>query len=111
MSKTLILKPRLSEKSYAHSEQLNTYVFDVPAGSNRHDVMRAIAAQYEVGVEAVRIASVAGKTRRAYKRRSRVSNKGQTSRIRKAYVTLKEGEKLAVFAAVEESSKQEGKEK
>jgi large subunit ribosomal protein L23 len=99
--KTVILKPRVSEKAYAQSEASNVYIFDVPANANKFDVAKAVAAQYEVGVTNVKIASVPGKTVRAYRQRGRRSISGKRSDIRKAYVTLKEGDKLPIFAAVE----------
>ena len=100
--KTLTLKPRLSEKAYALSEQLNTYIFDVPAEANKFDVAKAVAAQYEVGVTNVRLAGVPGKAVRSYRNRGRRSVSAKRSDIRKAYVTLKEEDKLPLFAAVEE---------
>lgn len=104
MSKSLALKPRVSEKTYALSEQRNTYVFEVPKGVSKQLIADAVAAQYEVGVTNVRISATPGKTQRTYRRGGRVSYTGQRSGIRKAYVTLKEGDKLPIFAAVEEAA-------
>jgi large subunit ribosomal protein L23 len=100
--KLLTLKPRISEKGYALSEQRNTYIFDVPAGANKFDVAKAVTSQYEVGVTNVRIAGVPGKAVRSYRNRGRRSISSTRSDIRKAYVTLKEGDNLPIFAAVEE---------
>ena len=99
----LILKPRVSEKGYALSEQDNTYIFQVPASANKFDIAKAVAGQYEVEVTSVRIAGVPGKAVRAYRNRGRRSIEAKRSDIRKAYVTLAEGHKLPIFAAVEES--------
>jgi large subunit ribosomal protein L23 len=99
--KQVDLKPRISEKAYAQSEASNVYIFDVPADANKFDVAKAVAAQYEVGVTNVKIASVPGKAVRAYRQRGRRSINGKRSDIRKAYVTLKEGDKLPIFAAME----------
>ena len=100
VSKSLILKPRLSEKAFALSEQKNTYVFDVPAGANRHTVANAVASQYEVGVTSVKIANTAPKPLRAYKKRGR-NIAGRRAGVRKAYVTLKEGDKIPIFSSNE----------
>ena len=97
--KYMTLKPRISEKAYAQSEQGNVYIFDVPASAGKHDIAKAVAAQYEVKVEGVRIAGVPGKAQRAYRNRGRKSIQGQRSDIRKAYVTLNENDKLPIFAA------------
>ena len=98
--KAVILKPRLSEQSYALS-QSRVYVFDVPTGANKHVVARSVAAQFNVEVTNVNIANISGKAKRTYQKRGRVI-KGQNSDLRKAYVTLKEGQSLPIFAAIEE---------
>ncbi len=103
MSKSLTLKPRLSEKAFALSEMVNTYVFDVPAGANRHTVADAIASQYDVGVTSVKIAKTAHRPLRAYKKRGR-NIAARRSGVRKAYVTLKEGDKIPLFASSEDKS-------
>jgi ribosomal protein L23 len=105
MHKTIPLKPRLSEKSFALSEERNTYAFVVPSGVSRLDVSKAVAAQYDVTVESVRIASQPAKNRRTYRRGGRDILRGQTAPLRKAYVRLKEGDKLPIFAASDEDKK------
>jgi len=107
MSKTLVLKPRLSEKAYGLSETRNTYVFDVPNTANRQLIAKAIEQQFGVTVTNVHIAAIRAKTRRTYQRRGRVVHRGHTSAGSKAYITLKEGDKLPLFAAVDEASKTE----
>lgn len=109
MTKLLTLNPRLSEKAYGLSEQRNTYIFDVDSSANKFDIANAVAIQYEVGVKKVRMAGVPGKSKRTYRQRGRKSLQGQRSGIRKAYVTLNEGDKLPIFAAVEEPKKPEEK--
>jgi len=100
--KDVALKPRISEKAYALSEQRNVYVFDVPVTANKHSIAGAVSAQYEVKVTNVRIAAVPGKAVRSYRKGGRKSVNGQRSDVRKAYVTLAEGDKLPFFAAPEE---------
>ncbi|HEY5550200.1 MAG TPA: 50S ribosomal protein L23 [Candidatus Saccharimonadales bacterium] len=110
MDKTIILKPRLSEKAYALSEERNTYIFAVPASLSRLSIARAVAAQYGVTVESVKIASQPGKNKRTYRRGGRIVHRGHTSAIRKAYVRLKESDKLPIFSAVDEDKKKAKKE-
>lgn len=95
------LKPRVSEKAYGLSENSNVYTFDVDSGANKFDVAAAVESQYDVTATKVRIVSIPGKATRSYRERGRKSFSGQRSDIRKAYVTLKEGDKLPIFAAVE----------
>lgn len=102
MSKTMILRPRVSEKSYAMSQLRNTYVFDVPVDANRSMVADAVTAQYEVTVTEVNILNVKGKAKRTVRKGGRAVN-GRRSDIKKAYVTLQAGDSLPIFAAVEEA--------
>src|ERR1700756_2617722 len=102
MAKLVALKPRTSEKTFALADTLNTYVFEVPASSNKHDIARAIAQQYSVEVLTVRIASVPGKSKRSYRRGGKNIFTGNRSDIRKAFVTLAEKDKLPIFSAVED---------
>jgi large subunit ribosomal protein L23 len=101
MDKTVVLTPILSEKAYALSQTRNTYVFVVPHGTNKHTVARAVAAQFEVTVTGVNITNISGKVKRTVRKSGRAVM-GRQSDIRKAYVTLKAGESLPVFAALEE---------
>lgn len=102
MSKSVLVIPRMSEKTYAVSEALNTYVFNVPHGANKHSVARAVETQYKVSVTNVRVANIAGKAKQNYKKRGRTLIVKRNN-ISKAYVTLKEGDKLPIFAGVNEA--------
>ena len=64
-----------------------------------------MAGQYGVTVESVRIASQPSKNKRTYRRGGRVVLRGQTAPLRKAYVRLKDGDKLPIFAASEDDGK------
>jgi large subunit ribosomal protein L23 len=103
MDKTMILKPRLSEKSYGQSQVLNTYAFDVPSNASKQSVANAIVAQFEVEVIKVNIAKIKGKNKRTFINRRGRFVRGQRSNVKKAYVTLKEGNKLPIFAQEEEA--------
>jgi large subunit ribosomal protein L23 len=110
MSKTLILRPRLSEKTYGLSEN-RVYVVDVPKTANKHSVARAVESQFEVKVDKVNTVVVKGKTKSVMsitgKRRS--NTEGRRSDVKKAYVTLAEGHSLPFFAAIEEEEQKEEK--
>ena len=106
MYKTITLKPRMSEKAYGLSQTARTYIFEVPVGANKHTVARAVAAQFEVTVENVNITNIAGKAKRTVRKGGR-QVKGHESDMRKAYVTLAEGQSLPIFAAVEEAEAKE----
>lgn len=108
MSKSLVLKPRLSEKTYSLSES-RVYVVEIDRSVNKHTVARAIHEQFDVEVESVRTTNVRGKTKqvRSLSGRRYQNAKGSRSDIKKAYVTLKKGHSLPFFAAVEEEEAKE----
>lgn len=103
--KDLVLKPRISEKAYGLSQnpEVKTYVFDVPLDANKHSVARAVSAQYEVTVTAVRTIVQNGKTKMTYRKGQRPLE-GKRSDVKKAYVTLKAGDTLPLF--VEEAAEE-----
>lgn len=101
MENTMLLKPRMSEKAYADS-QAGVYIFVVPKDANKHTVAKAVAAQFKVTVTGVNIANQLGKAKRTVRKGGRAIA-GRNAAHKKAYVTLKEGESIPVFAAVEEA--------
>jgi len=109
MEKTIVLTPILSEKAYALSQVRNTYVFIAPKAANKHIVARAVEAQFGVTVDNVNITNIAGKAKRTVRKNGRAVT-GYQSDKHKAYVTLKDGDTLPIFAALEEDSKAASKE-
>ncbi|MCA9332464.1 50S ribosomal protein L23 [Candidatus Saccharibacteria bacterium] len=104
MEKTLTLKPRISEKAYGLSESINTYVFQVPVTANKQQVAQAVSAQFNVTVNTVNIANVVGKVKRTYRKGGRPVT-GSRPNFKKAYVTLKEGDSITVFASEDDDKK------
>lgn len=100
MDKTMVLKPRVSEKSYALSMLTRTYVFEVPTTANKLSVKNAVEAQYKVTVTNVNVTNFKGKVKQSYRRGVRPVS-GKRADTKRAYVTLKEGHSLPIFAAVE----------
>ncbi len=103
--KDIILIPRVSEKAYGMSQAagVKTYIFEVPVAANKHTIARAISVQYDVTVTDVRTTTLKGKTKQTYRKGSRPQT-GQRSDIKKAYVTLKDGDTLPLF--VEEAAEE-----
>lgn len=110
MSKTIVLKPRLNEKTYALSAQ-HVYVFDIAKNVNKHDVARAVEAQFDVNVVKVNTVNTDGKAKRIISLDGkRMKNaEGKRNDIKKAYVTLKAGQSLPFFEAVEEAEEKSAK--
>ena len=108
MSKSIALRPRLNEKTYALAEK-RVYVFTVDRGVNKHSIARAVEAQFEVKVKEVNTTNIAGKAKRIISLSGkRMKNaEGTRSDFKKAYVTLAEGYSLPFFNAIEEEEQQE----
>lgn len=103
MSKTIVLRPRISEKAYAQSQTNSTYVFVVPRDANKMSIEQAVTAQFGVSVVEVNILNVKGKAKRTVRKGGRAVN-GRESDFKKAYVTLKAGDSIPVFATEEEAA-------
>ena len=108
MSKSITLRPRLSEKTYGLSES-RVYVVEIPSDTNKHAVSRAIESQFEVKVDKVNILNTRGKAKRIISvTGKRMKNaEGRRNDVKKAYITLAEGNSLPFFAAVEEEEQKE----
>lgn len=109
MSLTMTLKPRISEKAYALSQTGNVYVFQVPTDANKMMIAEAVSAQFNVTVTNVNIVVAKGKVKTTYRKRGGRSV-GTRSDVKKAYVTLKAGDHIAIFAN-DEDEKAEAKSK
>lgn len=108
MSKTIALKPRLNEKTYALAEK-RVYVFTVDRSVNKHSIARAVEAQFEVKVSEVNTTNIPGKAKRIISiTGKRMKNaEGYRTDMKKAYVTLAEGQSLPFFNAIEEEDQKE----
>ncbi len=93
--------PLQSEKAYTLSLE-NIYTFDVPLTTNKKQVAEAVEAQYGVTVTGVKSLIRKGKTV-AFSRGKR-ARPGITTRkdVKRAYVTLKEGDSIKVFEEVKD---------
>lgn len=110
MDKQMVLKPRMSEKTFGLSQTGNVYVFTVPASASKQSVAAAVATQFGVTVTNVNITNVKGKQKRTVRKRTRPVM-GKQSDIKKAFVTLKEGDKLPFFDVPEDKKSDKKAEK
>ncbi|HUD06901.1 MAG TPA: 50S ribosomal protein L23 [Candidatus Saccharimonadales bacterium] len=108
MSKTMTLQPAISEKAYGLSKSGNVYVFKVPAGSNKLTVKKAVEDQFSVSVNKVNISHSPGKPKRTVRKGGRRVVKGFQKGYKKAYVGVKQGDIIPIFAS-EEDEKAKGK--
>jgi large subunit ribosomal protein L23 len=87
----VLVQPLLTEKITGLREKTNTVGFIVHPDANRVQIKQAVEALLKVKVEKVNVMNVRGKV----KRLGRFS--GKRSDWKKAFVTLKEGEKLEMY--------------
>jgi large subunit ribosomal protein L23 len=84
--------PVITEKSTTLKEYQRTIAFKVLRDANKIEIKDAVEKIYKVKVQSVRTATFHGKKRR----QGRYS--GRRPDWKKAYVTLKEGEKMIEFS-------------
>ncbi|MBH0191382.1 MAG: 50S ribosomal protein L23 [Nitrospira sp.] len=87
----VLVQPLLTEKITALREKTNTVGFIVHPNANRVQIKQAVEALLKVKVEKVNVLNIRGKV----KRLGRFS--GRRSDWKKAFVTLKKGEKLEMY--------------
>ena len=87
----VIRRPLITEKTTVIREDGRTLVFQVARDANKIDIRRAVEALLGTKVESVRTALAHGKV----KRQGRFM--GRRSDWKKAYVRLRDGEKLPEF--------------
>ncbi len=93
LSNTLLRAPHVSEKA-ARLADRGTYVFRVALDAEKVSIKKAVEALYGVKVEKVRIIAIGGKPVRRGKRLSYRHD------IKKALVTLKKGQTIAMYEGV-----------
>lgn len=87
----IIQAPLISEKGTALAESANQFLFKVRPEANKIEVKRAVETLFKVKVLDVRMARYLGKVRRIGR------SMGRRSDWKKAYVTLKAGDKIDFF--------------
>ena len=97
------LKPRVSEKAYGMAQEHNVYVMQVPMSANKHTVAQAISEQFSVTVMTVNTVVSKGKQKRTVRKGGRQTY-GRRADTKKAYVTLKAGENIPIFASEEDKT-------
>lgn len=86
-----ILAPLISEKGSMLTETANQVVFKVRPDANKIEIRKHVEALFKVKVLEVRTARILGKTKRVGR------NSGRLPLWKKAFVTLKEGDRIDFF--------------
>ncbi len=89
----VLRRPLITEKNTALQAE-NKYAFEVAGEANKHQIKQAVEKAFKVKVTAVNVMTVPGKTRRIGRRQV------LTQSWKKAIVTLKPGDKIALFEGV-----------
>ena len=87
----IIRVPRITEKGARLKEKNNVLTFEVRPDANKVEVRKAIEGIFKVKVVDITTVNIAGKKKRLGQRL------GRRSDWKKAYVTLKPGEKIEIF--------------
>ncbi len=90
----VIRRPLVTEKGVTKKDEERTLCFEVAPDANKTQVKAAVEKLFKVKVEEVRTSNFEGKLRR----RGRFA--GYRPDWKKAYVRLKEGEKVPDFAEI-----------
>ena len=90
----VLIQPLLTEKITALREQGNTVGFLVHPDANKSKIRQAVESLLKVKVSRVNVVNIRGKVKRLGR------FVGKRSDWKKAFVTLKEGEKLELFESV-----------
>lgn len=100
MSKQILIKPVVTEKSTKLADKRNTYAFVVDRGANKIEIRNAVEAMFNVNVESVNTMVVPGKPKARTTKTAIV--RGTKSAYKKAYVTLTPGETIDLFGGIDE---------
>jgi large subunit ribosomal protein L23 len=87
----VIQAPLVTEKGSLLGEKTNQILFRVKRDANKIEVKQAVETLFKVKVTKVRLARYLGKIKRVGR------NSGRLPEWKKAYVTLKEGDKIDFF--------------
>ena len=89
----VLVKPVVSEKSYALLDE-NKYTFIVAPGANKTQIKQAVEAVFSVKVTGVNTINRQGK-----RKRTRYGY-GQRKSVKRAVVTLRDGDRIDVFGQI-----------
>lgn len=91
---SVLVRPRITEKAYTRGEK-GQYTFQVATSATKLSIKKAVKEVYGVEVTAVNIVRLPGKTKMFGSKQTR----GKRNGVKKAYVTLAEGQSIELFKA------------
>ncbi len=94
----IIIKPIITEKMTAASEDLSRFGFMVKYDANKLEIKHAIEKLYSVKVEKVWTMRYAGKSKSKFTKNGLIS--GRSGAFKKATVSLAEGETIDLYSNI-----------
>ncbi len=87
----IVIRPVITEKSTWLKEKNREVCFEVDPRANKSEIKKAVEQLFKIKVERVRIQNKRGKKRRVGR------SEGKKKDWKKAYIKLKEGEKMIEY--------------
>ena len=87
----IVIRPVITEKSTLLKEKNREVCFEVDPRANKSEIKKAAEQLFKIKVERVRIQNKKGKKRRVGR------SEGRKKDLKKAYIKLKEGEKMIEY--------------
>lgn len=94
----ILQKPIITEKLTAQGDSLNKYGFVVDKKANKIQIKKAVEEMYGITVKDINTMNYAGKSKSRFTKTGIV--RGKTKSIKKAIVTLVEGDKIDFFSNI-----------
>lgn len=95
---SILLSPIVTEKLTGQGEKFKRYGFIVARNANKIQIKKAVEELYGVTVEAVNTMRCPGKEKIRYTKSGMI--KGRTSAVKKAIVTLAEGNTIDFYSNI-----------
>ncbi len=94
----VLVRPLVTEKMTKLGEKENKYGFVVDIRANKIQIAQAIKEKFDVHVVNVNTIRLIGKSKTQFTRKGRFT--GKTPKLKKAIITLKEGETIDLFGEI-----------
>ncbi len=94
----VLIKPLITEKTSKLNEQFNKYSFVVDRRANKIQIKKAVEEMYNVDVAKVNTIIMPRKAKSRYTKSGVLE--GKTKLVKKAIITLSEGEEIDFYADV-----------
>ena len=95
MTRSILIKPVITEKLTLLQEQKNQYAFEVQINATKVDILNAVQKKFNVKVQSIRTIQIKGKKKSQFTKRGRFE--GYRPTVKRAFVTLSKDSKIDLF--------------